>query len=347
MCNLGAINLEKFVTADRQIDFDELRRVVRLAVHMLDNVIDITKFPVERVNRTARDNRRVGLGVMGLADMLYLLRVPYNSPKGRNVASDVMACIQEEAHFMSLELASLKGVFPNWEKSVFYETGELRRNAALTNVAPTGTISMMFDVSGGVEPYFALAYYYKNVLGGGVQLSYVNKHLRAALKERGVYSEELMAKIIKKGTLQGLEEVPEDIRKVFVTSMDISAEDHIAMQAAMQRHCDNAISKTINFPNSATKEEIVHGYVEAWESDCKGCTVYRNGSRDEQVLNLHKKEEPASKPATPPLEEGWKTSSNPAELKKGNRPCPDCGSQLLHAEGCASCASCGYSACAI
>lgn len=287
VCNLGSINLEKFVSSDRKIDFDELCRVTKLAVRLLDNVIDVSEFPVERVNKTARNNRRIGLGIMGFADMLYRLRIPYNSTQGRDTARQVMSCIRKSAHEMSCFLGESKGAFKNWDKSIWKEKNVIRRNSALTNIAPTGTIAMMFNVSGGVEPYFALAYHYKNVLGGDVSLQYFNKHLEQALKEAGVFSKEIVDEIEKKGSLQNIEKIPESVRKVFVTSMDISADDHILMQAAMQENCDNAISKTINFPNSATHEDIFRGYLLAWENKCKGCTVYRNGSRFLQVLNLN------------------------------------------------------------
>lgn len=287
VCNLGSLNLEQFVTAGGEVDHPELARVVRLAVRMLDNVVDLSEFPVERVNRTFRDNRRLGLGIMGFADMLYKMRVAYDSPEGRAVATDVMRAIQAAAEQASEELAEEKGVFPNWGKSVFKDRGVKRRNAALTNIPPTGTISMMFDVSGGVEPYFALAYHYRAILDGKTRLQYVNKHLRRALEEAGVYSEALMEEVIACGSLQRCAGVPDAVKRVFVTSMDISPEDHTRMQAAFQAHCDNAISKTINYPNSATRDDILRGYVRAWELGCKGCTAYRDGSRQLQVLNLN------------------------------------------------------------
>lgn len=287
VCNLGSINLEQFVTEDRKLNFDRLKAVTRVATRLLDNVVDISSFPAERVNTVARSNRRVGLGIMGFADMLYKMGVAYNSQEGRKVAEDVMRTIQETSHQMSEELAEEKGVFPNWEKSIFKIQGVKMRNAALTNIAPTGTISMLFDVSGGVEPYFALAYHYTGILGGNVSLSYVNKHLEKVLRERGLYSEALMEKIIESGTLQNIPEIPDDIKRVFVVAMDISSEDHTRMQAAFQKHIDNSISKTINFPNSATEEDVLQGYLLAWELGCKGCTVYRDGSRDVQVLNLN------------------------------------------------------------
>lgn len=296
VCNLGSINLEKFAE-NGQILWDRLAHVTRHAVRMLDNVVDITEYASAKVNKVSKNNRRVGLGIMGFADMLYKLEIGYNSKEGFDTAEKVMAFIQKHSHEMSQELAEEKGLFNNYDKSVYIERGIKMRNAALTNIAPTGTIAMMYDISGGVEPYFALAYHYKNVLGGDVQLTYVNKHLERALKAAGCWSEAIKDEIVRSGTLQHIPEIPEHVKKVFVTSMDITAEDHIMMQAAFQKHCDNAISKTVNFPYSATKEDVLQGYLLAWKMGCKGCTVYRDGSREYQVLNLNKddaskKEEP-------------------------------------------------------
>ena len=229
VCNLGSLNLEKFVK-DGKVDHEKLAKITALATRFLDVVIDLSDFPVERVNKSRLANRRIGLGIMGFADMLYEMKVGYNSDEGRKVAREVMSAIRELGHKASVEIAKVKGSFPNYDLSIFKDSGEPRRNAAITNIAPTGTISMMFNVSGGVEPYFALAYYYKGILGGEVQLSYVNKHLKKALVDRGIFSDELMDKIIKKGSLQKVKEVPDDIKNIFVTSMDISAEDHIRMQ---------------------------------------------------------------------------------------------------------------------
>lgn len=344
VCNLGSINLEKFVDTNRCVQYDELKRVTQLAVRLLDNVIDVSEFPVERVNKTARDNRRIGLGIMGFADMLYLLRVPYNSEEGRNVGRKVMSCIQEAAEEMSEQLAEVKGVFPNWDKSVFAPKGIRRRNAALTNIAPTGSIAMMFNISGGVEPYFALAYHYRNVLGGDVKLQYFNKHLEKALKEAGCYSQEVVDEIERCGSLQKIDSIPEKIKRVFVTSMDISAKDHILMQSAMQENCDNAISKTINFPNSATRREILQGYLLAWKHKCKGCTVYRDGSRYAQVLNLNDDADDQSSDDSSTASSSSSPPQSPSQ--QDDKACPSCDdSQLVFQGGCCLCQSCGYSAC--
>ncbi|MBI4276265.1 adenosylcobalamin-dependent ribonucleoside-diphosphate reductase [Candidatus Uhrbacteria bacterium] len=288
VCNLGSLNLARFVN-NGAIDEDRLRVVSRIATRMLDNVIDMTNFPVDRVNKRFRDNRRVGLGIMGFADMLYQLGIPYNAPEGLAAAEQVMKIVNDAAHQESEDAAGQKGVFPNWEISIFGPKGTNRkqRNAALTTVAPTGSISMFFDCSSGVEPFFALAYY-KEVMGGD-QLPYFNSYLEAELRKRNLYSDELLQDVLKTGTIQHRTDLPEDLRRTFVTAMDISAEDHIRMQAAFQKHVDNSISKTINFKNSATRDDVRNGYILAWELGCKGGTVYRDGSRNEQVLNLNSK----------------------------------------------------------
>ncbi|MBI2552288.1 adenosylcobalamin-dependent ribonucleoside-diphosphate reductase [Candidatus Uhrbacteria bacterium] len=287
VCNLGSVNLAKFVKGGA-IDEEGLRHATKMAVRMLDNVVDVSDFPVEKVNRTFRNNRRVGLGIMGFADMLYQLDLGYNSPEGLAMAGRVMKIVNDTAHDYSEELAKKKGVFPNWEGSIFGPTGQnrLQRNAALTTVAPTGSISMFFDCSSGVEPFFALAYKKENIMGGD-SLLYANPYFERKLKERNLWSEELMQDVMEKGTIAHRTDLPEDLRRTYVTAMDISAEDHIRMQAAFQQHTDNSISKTINFPNRATRDDVRQGYMLAWELGCKGGTVYRDGSREEQVLNLN------------------------------------------------------------
>ncbi len=336
VCNLGSINLEKFVR-DGRIDFDRLRHVARVATRMLDNVIDLTSAPVEKINASIRNNRRVGIGIMGFADMLYLLKIPYNSEEGFKTAEKIMKCIQDSSHEMSQQIAEEKSVMPNWSKSIYERKGEKMRNAALTNIAPTGTISMIFDVSGGVEPYYALAYHYQGILGGTAELYYVNKHLKKALEEFGLATPEIMKKIFEEGTLASIEEIPESLKRIFVTSMDISPEDHTRMQSAFQKYCDNAISKTINFPEDATKEDVLQGYILAWELGCKGCTVYRNNSRKLQVLNLNKKKDDAE-------EKEIVVSS--AGLEEERR-CEECGGELENQEGCIKCKECGWGKCSI
>lgn len=287
-CNLGSINLEKFVI-DGHIDYDHLKEVTKIAVRLLDNVVDLTEFPVQRVNETFKGNRRIGLGIMGLADMLFLLKLPYNSEEGRNVAAEVMKTIQETAIEESESLGIEKGDFPNKSKSIWKDKHSMR-NASLTNVAPTGSTSMVFDVSSGVEPYFALAYVRGKCLAGKME-PFINKHLKKALEEAGCFNDEIMNEVLEKGTLKNIEKVPESVKKVFVTSLDISAEDHIKMQACIQKHCCNAISKTINFPKAATEEEVKTGFFKGWKLGCKGLTVYRDQSREYQVLKTNAKED--------------------------------------------------------
>ncbi len=291
VCNLGSINLAKFVK-DGKIDEARLTESTRIATRMLDNVIDISDFPVEKVNSRFRDNRRIGLGIMGFADMLYQMEVSYNSPEGLATAERAMKIVNDAAHAESEHLARTKGTFPNWEISIFGPKGENRpmRNAALTTVAPTGTIAMFADCSSGVEPFFALAYKKENIMGGD-SLPYFNAYFEAALKKRGLFTEELMADVVATGTVAHRKDLPEELRRIFVTAMDISADDHIKMQAAFQKHVDNSISKTINFPHSATHKDVMDGYMLAWELGCKGGTVYRDGSRDEQILSLNTKKD--------------------------------------------------------
>lgn len=282
-CNLGAINLEKFVREDGEVDFERLGEVTRIAVRMLDNVVDLTQFPVERVDNMFKNNRRIGLGIMGLADMLFLKKLPYNSDEGRALASEVVSFIQRTAIDYSCELGKEKGSFPNFEKSVWYGKKEAMRNASLTNVAPTGSTAMLFDVSSGVEPYFALAYHRGNC-GAGKMEPFVNKHLRRVLEENGCFNDYVMNQVLKTGTLSDVDGIPDSVKRIFVTSLDISAEDHIKMQSAIQKYCCNAISKTVNFRKEATEEMVRTGFIEGWRQGCKGLTVYRNGSREYQVL---------------------------------------------------------------
>jgi len=290
-CNLGSINLEHFVK-DGNVDYEKLERVTRIAIRLLDNVVDLTEFPVKRVQDMFVGNRRIGLGIMGLADMLFKLDLPYNSQQGRDCATNVMKTIQETSIDESMNLGKEKGNFPNFEKSVWATKGQYMRNASLTNVAPTGSTAMLLDVSSGVEPYFALAYRRGNCLAGKME-PFVNKHLKDALIKANCYNDEVMDKILETGTLHNVTGVPEHLKKVFVTSLDISAEDHILMQSNVQKFCCNAISKTINFKKEASEEDVRKGFIEGWKAGCKGLTVYRNGSREFQVLETNaKKEEP-------------------------------------------------------
>lgn len=284
-CNLGSINLGLCVAEDDgipTIDYDRLSRIVRTAVHFLDNVIDVNRYPLPKIDENTRKTRKIGLGVMGFADMLLKLGVPYNSVEAEKAAEEVMSLIQSEGRAASAELAAERGVFPAWKESVFGIENLPVRNATITTIAPTGTISIIADASGGCEPMFAYAFT-KNVMDGD-KLLVCNDFLMEKLKEAGVYSEALMHRIAEEGTLAHIPEIPAEIRRVFVCAHDISPEWHIRIQAAFQKYTDNAVSKTINFPNSATREEVKEAYMLAYKLGCKGTTVYRDGSRDSQVL---------------------------------------------------------------
>jgi ribonucleoside-diphosphate reductase alpha chain len=285
-CNLGSINLGKMVKkTDRtfDIDYKKLDKTVRMGVRFLDNVIDINKYPVPDIELMAKGNRKVGLGVMGFADMLVRLKVPYASEKSFKIAEGLMQFIKESAWESSRELAAQRGPFPNITGSVFDKPGVRPvRNTTTTTIAPTGTLSIIAGCSSGIEPYFSLSYT-RQVLDG-LELPELNPLLKEMAKEEGFYSEDLMEFISKGGLVKDRPDVPEEVKKIFVTAFEISPEDHIRMQAAFQKHTDNAVSKTINLPPEATPEDVKNAYLLAYELGCKGVTVYRSGTRAGQVL---------------------------------------------------------------
>ena len=291
-CNLGSINLACFFVPGHEhdedpaaagIDWDGLKQVVHLAVRFLDNVIDASRFPLERIDETVRRNRKIGLGVMGFADLLFQLGIPYDSEAGIALAERIMGFINAEGHAASARLAEERGPFPAYAESVFPQRGEgPYRNATVTTIAPTGTLSIIGGCSSGVEPLFALCFT-RNILDGE-RLVEVNPYFEAALKEAGLGTPELMEQVVEKGSIQSLDALPAAMRKVFVTAMDIDPVWHLRMQAAFQRHTDNAVSKTVNLPHSATEQDIHDIYWLAYKEGCKGVTVYRDGCKSLQVL---------------------------------------------------------------
>ncbi len=293
-CNLGSINLSKHIL-ENKLDWDLLEDTIRKGIIFLDNVIDKNQYILDDIEDITKANRKIGLGIMGFADLLVKLNIPYNSKEGLKTASEIMDFIQKTARDESVKLGKERGNFPNFEKSIFKSKYEAMRNATVTTIAPTGTISLIAGCSSGIEPYYAIAFT-RNVLGGK-KLFDVNTIFEQKLKDMELYSEDLIEKVSSTNSIQELDEIPEELRSVFVTSHDISPESHIDMQAVFQKYIDNATSKTINFPNSATREDIAKAYLLAFQKGCKGVTVYRDGSRKYQVLTT-KKQEKAEQPTT-------------------------------------------------
>ncbi len=332
-CNLGSVNLAVHVsdsntpgvkgahTPGVSVDYKKLEETVRIATRMLDDVVSVCEYPLKQVADTVHGNRKIGLGVMGWADMLVKLHVAYDSDKALKLAKEVMKFVQKIGHDESAKLGKEKGNFPNFKGSSWQKKGYKHfRNATVTTIAPTGTISMMAGASSGIEPHFALAYFRKSM--GQYNLPEVNTDLVKAIKHvNGLYSTELMDEIARVGSIQKLENIPKKIREIFVTAMDIAPVTHVKMLAAFQKYTDNAVSKTINLPAEASVEDVMKVYMLAADLKCKGITVYRDKSREVQVLNVGKVE------------------------KKIEDLCPECKSNLVIEEGCKKCYGCGYSVC--
>ncbi len=324
-CNLGSLNLKNMVV-DGDVNWKKLEKTVRMATRFLDNVIEANKYPLPEIDEMTRANRKIGLGVMGWADLLILLGIPYNSKAAIELAEKVMKFINDTSHQESILLAEERGAFPNFKGSIYDQKGGSKiRNATCTTIAPTGTISIIANCSSGVEPLFAVSYV-RQVMDND-RLIEVHPLFEQIARERGFYTEELMKRIAEKGTVQGISDIPEDVRRIFVTSHDITPEDHVRMQAAFQKYTDNAVSKTVNFCHNATREDVATVYQLAYREGCKGVTIYRDGSRDMQVLSVAKKDEEKKSEAVIPME------SRKAS-KKRERPRALAGSTYQMETGC-------------
>ncbi|MBN1841222.1 MAG: vitamin B12-dependent ribonucleotide reductase [Deltaproteobacteria bacterium] len=297
-CNLGSINLAKFVIGndvgdppkrkDPIIDYEALKQIVWQVVRFLDNTIDMSKYPLPEIAEMVTGNRKIGLGVMGFADMLYQLRIPYNSERALEIAEEVMCFIQNESHEASRSLAEERGAFLNFDQSIFKKASLTYRNATTTTIAPTGTLSIIAGCSSGIEPLFALSFV-RNVMDND-ELLEVNPYFEKVARERGFYSRKLMDTIARKGSVKDIKKIPEDVREIFVTAHDVSPEWHIRMQGAFQKYTDNAVSKTVNLPRKAPVEDVLKVYDLAYELGCKGVTIYRDGSKEKQVLSFAEKD---------------------------------------------------------
>lgn len=366
-CNLGSINLGLFVE-NGKINWDDLAKVTRDSIHFLDNVIAINNYPLPKIGEMVTNNRKIGLGVMGWADMLMKLSVGYNSEEGTDIARKAMEFIDYHSKIESIELSKKRGRFNNFKGSVYDgkhflsskykgksagmvsddQWAELDeqiqkfglRNATTTCIAPTGTISMIAGASGGIEPLFGLVF--GRYIMDGVQMLEVNPIFKDYAISHGFYGEDLMKKISETGSVAHIDEVDEETKRIFVTAHDVSPEWHVKMQAAFQLHTDNAVSKTVNFEENATKEDIAKSYMLAYENNLKGITVYRNNSRTFQPMNIEKKKDDV--PEIQPIEKKKPIIEETEDGKK--LVCPECGSKFEFAEGCFICLNCGYSGCA-
>ena len=355
-CVLGSINLVKF-HRDGGVDYSRLKEVVTLGVHFLDNVIDVSEYQIPQIAEITRLNRKIGLGVMGWADLLILLGIPYDSEGAIKLGEEVMGFISREALEASVELAKSRGPFPRWFQESIYKKGgaeqagslrsqacshersQERRNATVTTVAPTGTISLIANCSSGIEPVYSIAY--RRLSFESERMTFVHPLFESYAREHGFFSEELIKRLAVTGSPRDLPEVPAEAARVFVTTHEIAPEWHIRMQAAFQKHIDAAVSKTINFPAAASVDDVKRAYLLAHDLGCKGITVYRDGSREKQVLSTELED------MTEPLtlaSAGHAEMERPENLLLARNICPDCGETLRQNGGCLYC-TCGYSVC--
>lgn len=378
-CNLGSINLGLMMKEENgsmNVDWDLLEKTVRTAMRFLDNVIEVNKYPLPQISELVSNNRKIGLGVMGWADMLMKAGISYSSEDGTKLAGQVMEFIDYVSKSESIELAKERGRFNNFKCSIYDRPNYLfnkfkgksagkisddmwakldsdiqkygLRNATTTCIAPTGTISMIAGASGGVEPLFGLVF--SRLIMDGTEMLEVNPIFKDYMLSHNLYSDNLMAQIAKDGSLSHVEGVPNEIKRIFVTAHDVAPYWHVKMQAAFQLHVDNAVSKTVNFVESATREDIKEVYILAYKNNLKGITVYRNNSRQFQPMNLDTKKKepkieikPIEKNLEPKVEEDREEYNPTGEIK--TIKCPECGNEIQMAEGCFICLNCGYSGC--
>ena len=367
-CNLGSINLGLMVK-DGKVDWDLLAATTRTAIRFLDNVITVNNYPLPQISEMVQNNRKIGLGVMGWADMLMKMGISYASDEGTKLAGQIMEFIDYESKCESIELSKERGRFNNFSGSVYDGKNFLYnkykgksagiisdeqwkdldaqiekygiRNATTTCIAPTGTISMIASASGGVEPLFGLVF--SRLIMDGTEMLEVNPIFKDYMVEHGLYSEELMKKISKDGSVAHVDGISDEIKHIFATAHDVSPYWHVKMQAAFQLHTDNAVSKTVNFEENATRDDIKEAYILAYENNLKGITVYRNNSRQFQPMNLDAKKKEEPKVEIKPVVEEVKDDEPTGEIKTVK--CPECGNEIQMAEGCFICLKCGYSGC--
>ena len=318
-CNLGSINLSRMLRSENGavvIDYPRLAEIVKTAVRFLDNVIDVNKFPLPEIEEMTKKTRKIGLGVMGFADMLLRLGIPYNSEEALKLASEAMGFIDEEAKRASLALAEERGTFPAFKGSIYdIAGGQKPRNASCTTIAPTGTLSLIAGCSSGIEPLFALSYT-RNILDGKRMVE-VNPYFKAAARQGDFYSEEMIQQLANGAHLNDMDDVPEKAKRLFVTAHEIDTGWHVRMQAAFQQYTDNAVSKTVNFPRDATQEDIAKVYMMAYEEGLKGITIYRDGSREGQVLTTGKTGVSGKVAVSSPRKRSRKTSGVTEKVNTG------------------------------
>ena len=368
-CNLGSINLGRMVketSSGCEVDWDLLAETTRTAIRFLDNVIAVNNYPLPQISEMVQNNRKIGLGVMGWADMLMKMGISYASEEGTKLASQVMEFIDYESKCESIELSKERGRFNNFQGSVYdsdyylynkykgKSAGKISdeqwkeldeqikqygiRNATTTCIAPTGTISMIANASGGVEPLFGLVF--SRLIMDGTEMLEINPIFKDYMVSHGLYSEELMKQIAKDGSIAHIDGISDAIKHIFVTAHDVSPYWHVKMQAAFQLHTDNAVSKTVNFEEHATRKDIEEAYILAYKNNLKGITVYRNNSRQFQPMNLDDKKKTEEK-----VEEVVEEISEEPTGEIKTVKCPECGNEIQMAEGCFICLKCGYSGC--